>query len=126
MPPSTSPTNNSAPCGRIQDDLEQAYEQDDLERTVRLNHEFHRTINVAADSPKLTQFMSGITRYAPGVGVPDAEWLAQAVDQGPPRGHRRVRAPRRRGGPRSAMAEHFTSASRPLTDHLIERGVIRP
>ncbi|MCW2554774.1 MAG: GntR family transcriptional regulator, partial [Mycobacterium sp.] len=49
----------------IQDELEEAYRSSDLDRMVRLNHEFHRMINVAADSPKLTQFMSGITRYAP-------------------------------------------------------------
>ena len=42
----------------IQDQLERAYEQPDSDRTVRLNHEYHRLINVAADSPKLTQFMS--------------------------------------------------------------------
>ena len=50
---------------RIQSDLEDAYAADDDERAVRLNHEFHRAINVAADSPKLAQLMSQITRYAP-------------------------------------------------------------
>ena len=112
-----------APLRAIQDDLEQAYEQDDLDRTVRLNHEFHRTINVAADSPKLTQFMSGITRYAPGVGVPDAVGLARAVDQGPPGRHVGVGAGDPDGAS-AAMAEHFTVGVAPLTDHLIERGVI--
>jgi DNA-binding GntR family transcriptional regulator len=107
----------------IQDDLERAYEQDDLERTVRLNHEFHRTINVAADSPKLTQFMSGITRYAPESVFPTlAGWPSQSMKD-----HRRVIAAFERHDPgraRMAMAEHFTIGVAPLTDHLIERGVI--
>ena len=49
----------------IQTQLETAYAGDDHERAVRLNHDFHRAINVAADSPKLAQLMSQITRYAP-------------------------------------------------------------
>ncbi len=107
----------------IQDDLERAYEQDDLERTVRLNHEFHRTINVAADSPKLTQFMSGITRYAPESVFPTlAGWPRQSMKD-----HRRVIAAfekRDANRARMAMAEHFTIGVAPLTDHLIARGVI--
>src|SRR4029077_7296725 len=50
---------------KIQTEREDAYAADDDERAVRLNHEFHRAINVAADSPKLAQLMSQITRYAP-------------------------------------------------------------
>jgi DNA-binding GntR family transcriptional regulator len=50
---------------KIQTELEAAYAGDDEERAVRLNHEFHRAINMAADSPKLAQLMSQITRYAP-------------------------------------------------------------
>ena len=107
----------------IQDELERAYEQDDLERTVRLNHEFHRTINVAADSPKLTQFMSGITRYAPESVFPTVSgWPKLSI-----RDHRRVIAAFERrdaNRARMAMAEHFTVGVAPLTDHLIERGVI--
>lgn len=107
----------------IQDELESAYAQTDLERTVRLNHEFHRTINVAADSPKLTQFMSNITRYATESVFPTLHgWPKQSI-----RDHRRVIAAFERGDAnraRMAMAEHFTIGVAPLTDHLIERGVI--
>lgn len=107
----------------IQDELENAYESDDLERTVRLNHEFHRLINVAADSPKLTQFMSGITRYAPESVFPTLSgWPKQST-----RDHRRIiTAFRKRDAVRArmAMAEHFTVGVAPLIDHLIERGVI--
>ena len=107
----------------IQDELERAYEQTDLVRMVRLNHEFHRTINVAADSPKLTQFMSGITRYAPESVFPTLHgWPKQSTAD-----HRAViTALEARDAElaRSAMAGHFTVGVGPLTDHLIESGVI--
>jgi DNA-binding GntR family transcriptional regulator len=109
----------------IQDELELAYDQTDLEHTVRLNHDFHRTINVAGDSPKLTQFMSGITRYAPESVFPTLHgWPDQSI-----RDHRAVIAALEARDPelaRSAMAEHVTVGVAPLTDHLIERGVIGP
>ncbi|WP_304110017.1 GntR family transcriptional regulator [Mycolicibacterium bacteremicum] len=107
----------------IQDSLERAYQDTDPDRTVRLNHEYHRLINVAAASPKLTQFMSGITRYQPESVFPTLEgWPAQSI-----RDHRRVIDALERRDPdaaRSAMAEHFTVGVTPLTEHLIERGVI--
>lgn len=107
----------------IQDQLESAYETDDLDRTVRLNHEFHRAINVAADSPKLTHVMSAITRYAPESVFPTLEgWPRQSI-----RDHRAVIAAFERRDAtraRTAMAEHFTVGVTPLTDHLIEHGVI--
>jgi DNA-binding GntR family transcriptional regulator len=109
----------------IQEELERAYEQSEVERMVRLNHEFHRTINVAGDSPKLTQFMSGITRYAPESVFPTLPgWPRQSIKD-----HRAVieaieaRDPERA---RAAMAEHFVVGVAPLTEHLIERGVIGP
>ncbi|MUL45419.1 GntR family transcriptional regulator [Mycobacterium sp. CBMA293] len=109
---------------RIQDALEQAYQHTDVDRMVRLNHEFHRLINVIADSPKLTQFMSGITRYAPESVFPTLEgWPDLSI-----RDHRRVIAALKNGDAstaRTAMAEHFEVGVEPLTKHLSERGVIR-
>lgn len=108
----------------IQDQLERAYEQTDPERTVRLNHEYHRLINVAADSPKLTQFMSGITRYQPESVFPTLEgWPTQSIKD-----HRRVIAALEHRDPeaaRAAMAEHFTIGVAPLCEHLTKLGVIR-
>ena len=73
---------------RIQCELEQAYAADDYEGAVRLNHEFHRGINVAADSPKLAQLMFQITRYALESVYPAVDgWAAQCA-----RDHRRVLA----------------------------------
>ncbi|MBI3224219.1 MAG: GntR family transcriptional regulator [Mycolicibacterium cosmeticum] len=107
----------------IQGDLEKAYEHDDLDRTVRLNHEFHRLINVIADSPKLTQVMSGVTRYAPESVFPTLEgWPAQSIKD-----HRKVIAALKHRDAelvRAAMAEHFTIGVGPLTEHLTEQGVI--
>jgi DNA-binding GntR family transcriptional regulator len=107
----------------IQDELERAYRQTDLDRTVRLNHDFHRSINVAADSPKLTQFMSSITRYAPESVFPTLEgWPEQSIKD-----HRALITAfeaRDAEAARAVIAEHFTIGVAPLTDHLIERGVI--
>jgi DNA-binding GntR family transcriptional regulator len=78
---------------------------------------------VAADSPKLTQFMSGITRYAPESVFPTLHgWPTQSTAD-----HRAViTALEARDAElaRSAMAGHFTVGVGPLTNHLIESGVI--
>jgi DNA-binding GntR family transcriptional regulator len=106
-----------------QDELEHAYGSGDVDRMVRLNHDFHRLINVAANSPKLTQFMSGITRYAPESVFPTLSgWPTQSTMD-----HRRVIAAFERRDARqarAAMAEHFTVGVAPLTEHLVEHGVI--
>ncbi len=107
----------------IQARLEEAYAGDDHERTVRLNHEFHRAINVAADSPKLAQLMSQITRYAPESVFPAIEgWPAQSIKH-----HRRILSARKRrdeGLARAAMSEHLAAGAVPLIDHLTARGVV--
>lgn len=109
----------------IQDQLERAYGESDPERTVRLNHEYHRWINVAAASPKLTQFMSGITRYQPESVFPTLPgWPTQSIKD-----HRRVIAAFENRDPdeaRAAMAEHFTVGVDPLCEHLTALGVIAP
>jgi DNA-binding GntR family transcriptional regulator len=108
---------------RIQTELEGAYAADDGERAVRLNHEFHRGINVAADSPKLAQLMSQITRYAPESVFPTISgWPEQSN-----RHHRRLLdALERRDqkGARAAMSEHLAAGAAPLIEHLTRRGVI--
>ena len=107
----------------IQAQLEQAYAGQDDERTVRLNHEFHRAINVAADSPKLAQLMSQITRYAPESVFPTiAGWPDQSIKD-----HRRVLAALAKHDgelARKAMSEHLAAGAAPLIGHLIEHGVV--
>jgi DNA-binding GntR family transcriptional regulator len=108
---------------QIQAELEDAYAGADNERTVRLNHEFHRAINVAADSPKLAQLMSQITRYAPESVFPTIEgWPQQSM-----RDHRRIlSALKKHDGElaRAAMSEHLAAGAIPLIDHLNARGVV--
>jgi DNA-binding GntR family transcriptional regulator len=109
---------------KIQSELEDAYASDDEERAVRLNHEFHRAINVAADSPKLAQLMSQITRYAPESVFPTiAGWPDQSIEH-----HRRVLAALERHDEnlaRTAMSEHLTAGATPLIEHLTLRGVVQ-
>ncbi|MCT7659067.1 GntR family transcriptional regulator [Mycobacterium deserti] len=108
---------------RIQSDLEDAYAVDDDERAVRLNHEFHRAINVAADSPKLAQLMSQITRYAPESVFPTIPgWPQKSCTH-----HRRLlEALQRRDEDlaRTAMSEHLAAGAEPLIHHLTQRGVV--
>ena len=108
----------------IQTQLEDAYARDDHERAVRLNHDFHRAINVAADSPKLAQLMSQITRYAPESVFPIvAGWPKRSMKD-----HRRVvaaLAKRDAEQARVAMSEHLAAGAAPLIDHLTQRGVVR-
>lgn len=108
---------------QIQAQLEEAYAADDDERTVQLNHEFHRAINIAADSPKLAQLMSQITRYAPESVFPSIEhWPARAIKH-----HRRILSALAKHDDklaRAAMADHLAASAIPLIDHLIARGVV--
>lgn len=107
----------------IQAQLEDAYAGGDDERTVRLNHEFHRAINVAADSPKLAQLMSQITRYAPESVFPAIEgWPEQSMHD-----HRRILSALKKRDDklaRAAMSEHLAAGAVPLIDHLVARGVV--
>jgi DNA-binding GntR family transcriptional regulator len=108
---------------RIQADLEDAYAADDDERAVRLNHDFHRAINVAADSPKLAQLMSQITRYAPESVFPTIPGWPEKSNKH----HRRLLAALEKHDEdlaRTAMSEHLAAGAKPLIDHLTERGVV--
>ncbi|MDT5093755.1 MAG: hypothetical protein QOH60_3118 [Mycobacterium sp.] len=101
----------------IQKQLEQAYGTEDHESAVRLNHEWHRAVNVAAESPKLSQLMGQITRYAPESVFPAVEgWPARSIKD-----HRRViaaLAARDGERARAAMSEHFTAGVAPMVKHL--------
>ncbi len=112
-----------ADLAAVQADLEAAYAAGDGQRAVRLNHDFHRAINVAADSPKLAQLMSQITRYAPEAVFPAVEGWPENSNQH----HRRVLAAlaaHDQAQARAAMAEHLTAGASPLIEHLTRRGVL--
>ena len=108
---------------KIQTELEEAYAGDDEQRAIRLNHEFHKAINVAADSPKLAQLMSQITRYAPESVFPTIEgWPDQSTEH-----HRKLLAAlekRDENLARTAMSEHLAAGAAPLIEHLTQRGVV--
>jgi DNA-binding GntR family transcriptional regulator len=107
---------------KIQTELEEAYASDD-ESAVRLNHEFHKAINVAADSPKLAQLMSQITRYAPESVFPTiAGWPEQSTEH-----HRSLLAALEAHDEKRArlvMSEHLAAGAEPLIQHLTQRGVV--
>lgn len=106
----------------LHDQLVDAYASEDDERVVRLNHEFHRAINVAADSPKLAQLMSQITRYAPESVFPTIEgWPEKSVTD-----HKRILLALGAGDDdraRRAMSAHLAAGAVPLIDHLVKQGV---
>lgn len=106
----------------IHAELTDAYAAKDGDRAVRLNHEFHRAINVAADSLKLAQLMSQITRYAPESLFPTIEgWPAQSVAD-----HEQILAAltkRDAEQARAAMSDHLTAGAAPLIEHLAKQGV---
>ena len=108
---------------KIQTELEEAYAGDDDQRAIRLNHEFHKAINVAADSPKLAQLMSQITRYAPESVFPTIEgWPDQSTEH-----HRTLLVAlekRDENLARTAMSEHLAAGAAPLIEHLTLRGVV--
>ena len=90
---------------------------------MRLNHAFHRGVNVAAGSPKLAQLMGQITRFALESVYPTVTgWPKHSM-----RDHRKLLAAlgqRDGDAARDAMSEHLCAAASPLIDHLTARGVI--
>jgi len=101
----------------IQRRWEQAVADHDLEEVSRLNHEFHRLINLAAGAPKYELFLQSAARFAPRVLYSDIEGWRQAT----PKSHRAIiRALSKRDpeASRKAMAEHIEHAGKQLSEHL--------
>ncbi|NVI89632.1 GntR family transcriptional regulator [Actinomadura sp. BRA 177] len=88
------------------------------------DHRFHREINRAADSPKLTWSLATAARYVPrGLYGRLDDWPALAV-----RDHARVLAALRDGDARAAGTEmrgHVVRTGELLTAHLERRGMWR-
>jgi DNA-binding GntR family transcriptional regulator len=100
----------------LQERLVAALGREDLDDVERCNHAFHRTLNLAADAPKLTWFLRTATRYVPNRfyhrvgGWPDASMhdhtaILDALRDRDPDGVRR------------AMEEHIAHAGQLLIDH---------
>lgn len=101
----------------LQDTLTDALARQDLDEVERRNHEFHRTINLAAGAPKLMWFLRTAARYVPNRfyhrigGWPDASM----------HDHVAILDALKRREPdiaRIAMQEHIVHAGRLLAEHL--------
>lgn len=106
----------------IQAELEAAHHGDRAEEVERLNHEFHRAINLAAQAPKLAQFLATAARYAPRLffaqiagwaeaSAHDHDLILAALGEGHP------------GRARSAMVDHMSKAGGLLAGHLESQGL---
>jgi DNA-binding GntR family transcriptional regulator len=105
--------------------LREADVRSDGEEMERLNYQFHRAINRAADAPKLTWLMGVVVRYAPRVFYPAiAGWHDASL-----RDHDAiVEAIRNRDADsaRRTMTEHIQHAGVLLASHLEGRGFGQP
>jgi DNA-binding GntR family transcriptional regulator len=107
----------------VQAELVAAAETGRAERVEELNHEFHRTINRSAGSPKLTLLLSVAARYVPRRFFSSVEGYPEASAKD----HQAVLdALRGRDGRRAAeaMHRHIEHAGQLLRDHL-ESGAFR-
>lgn len=106
----------------IQTELEAAHHHARPEEVERLNHEFHRTINLAAGAPKLAQFLATAARYSPRLFFARiAGWAQASADD-----HDLILAALGAGDPeqaRSAMTEHLSKAGVLLAGHLESQGL---
>ncbi len=104
----------------LQAALEAVFQTKDIARLEVLNHQFHRAINLCADSSKLTWFLATAARYAPRTffgSIPG--WQQASVDD-----HQTIiQALRERDKEEAnrAMQEHILHAGRLLVAHL-EKG----
>lgn len=85
-----------------------------------LNHQFHRMVNLAADSPKLTWLLSVLVRYAPRQFYSTISgWEAATLED-----HQDVISACRASDPeaaRLAMQRHIQHAGTLLAEHLTAR-----
>ncbi len=106
-----------AELAELQDTLTDALARGDLDRVEKHNHEFHRTINLSAGSPKLMWFLRTAARYVPNRfyhrigGWPDASMHDHvAILDG-------LKA-RDADAVRTAMEQHIMHAGALLAEHL--------
>jgi DNA-binding GntR family transcriptional regulator len=111
-----------AELSELQAQMRQADDHADQEQIELLNHEFHRAINLAATSPKLTWFLGVVVRYMPRVffsripgwhlaSLRDHEAIIEALRERDPEATRR------------AMTQHISHAGELLVTHLENEGV---
>jgi DNA-binding GntR family transcriptional regulator len=101
----------------VQDRLEEAHSRGSLDQVEALNHDFHRTINVATNSPRLTWMLKASTRFAPRLFFASITgWPEASASQ-----HRDIiRAMRDFDADAAAarMSEHVLNAGHLLAEHF--------
>ena len=106
----------------VQRELAASHARQDPSAVERLNHDFHRTINLAASAPKLTQFLVTATRYSPQLFFAQIAGWAQASSDD----HAAILAALDQTDAdraRDAMAGHVAKAGALLAEHLQSQGV---
>ncbi len=114
--------DETAALADVQHQLEAAHGRGDAVQVERLNHEFHRRINLAAGSPKLAQFLLTATRYSPTLFFAQIDGWPQASAED----HRSILRALAGGdadAARAAMTRHVTNAGALLAAHLQARGI---
>ncbi|WP_115944708.1 GntR family transcriptional regulator [Amycolatopsis thermalba] len=106
----------------INDDLLRAAEAADAAELERLEYEFHRAINLVAQSRKLSWLLRNVSVYLPQhFYSTDAEWRFGAV-----RSHKKLLRALHRGDVEAAMAEtrkHVLDSGARLIAHLEKIGM---
>jgi len=102
---------------RLQSALESAARGGDRDDIEGANHRFHRAINLAADSPKVSWFLATAVRYAPRYFYASIHgWQEASVED-----HHAILDALRRKNPtraKAAMRKHVLHAGELLVEHL--------
>ncbi|HWN35899.1 MAG TPA: GntR family transcriptional regulator [Pseudonocardia sp.] len=107
----------------VQRALVAAAEAGELDRVGELNHEVHRTINRAAESPRLAAMLNLFVHYVPRTYYGQVAGWAEATTHD----HAPVLDALAAGDPaaaRDAMAEHIRHIGRLLIAHLARTGAL--
>ncbi|MQA84410.1 MAG: FCD domain-containing protein [Streptosporangiales bacterium] len=108
----------------LQEGMAKAAEGNDVDAIEDHNHRFHRVLNVAADSPKLTWMLGTVVRYAPRRFYGTIQgWIEASLED-----HRIILAALRAkdaDAARKAMHEHIVHAGDLLVSHLEDQGFWR-
>ena len=95
--------------------------EDDRAEAKRLTHEFHRTINKAADSPKLAWILGTVARYPDKFFESVLEWVDHSVHD-----HEQIieaLSDRDSDKARETVVVHFGNVAKILIRHVDERGL---
>ncbi|MPZ62128.1 MAG: FCD domain-containing protein [Propionibacteriales bacterium] len=101
----------------LQDRLEAAAKDEDLDRVEELNFEFHRAVYFLADAPKIAWLLRSTLRYAPRRFYATIGGWPEATLHD----HREIMTALRSGdvlAAREALSGHIRSAGRLLVEHL--------